>query len=222
MTAVTDLRALLDRPGDWHLHTTYTDGQDTVEAYCEQAVENGLELLVFSEHTRRELDYDYAQLRADVERARERYDLQLLLGCEAKVLGRDGRLDVPSEVSRTADVVVGVFHRFPETGKTAYLDAAAAMLANSEVDVWGHPTLYAERTGITLHDRDVRRLARIAADNGVLFERNQRYDLPDERFVRIARSYGVEFVVGSDAHKRSQLLTKDGLAHEQAWLAKQY
>lgn len=45
--------------GDWHLHTNYTDGENTVEEYCEQAVKNGLKLLVFSEHVRRELIYSY-------------------------------------------------------------------------------------------------------------------------------------------------------------------
>jgi histidinol phosphatase-like PHP family hydrolase len=206
------------RSGDWHLHTAYTDGAGTVASYCEQAVANDLELLVFSEHTRRTLDYDYEALRTDVERARKRFDIRVLLGCEAKVLDSDGRLDGSPAVREMADVVTGVFHRFPKESKTAYLEAAQAMLSNPAVDIWGHPTLYAERSVFTLTDDDRDRLAQAAASNGVAVEYNQKYDLPSSSFVRAVARHGGDFVVGSDAHGVSDLLTKSRLEKAWAWL----
>lgn len=217
---MTDLDALVDAPGDWHLHTDYTDGAATVDGYCSRAVENGLEFLVFSEHTRRTLDYEYDALLADIEAARARYDLTLLPGCEAKTLDVDGRLDVPADVVERADVVTGVFHSF-DGDRDAYLDAAEAMLLNPRVDVWGHPLLYPDRRGDRLSDADLDRLVAAAADGDVLLERNRRYGLPPGRLVRVAADYDVDFVVGSDAHRRSRLLTKERFDYERAWLAQQ-
>ncbi|WP_255149580.1 PHP domain-containing protein [Halorarius halobius] len=217
---MTDLAALVDRPGDWHLHTDYTDGQATVADYCERAVANGLEFLVFSEHVRRRLDYDYGALRTDVEAARETFDLTILLGCEAKTLDTDGRIDAPPAVTSVADVVTGVFHSF-DGDREDYLRAAAAMLRNPAVDVWGHPLLFAERRGYELTDAELSGLMAAAAEGGVLLERNRRYGLPPSRLVAVAPDYGVDFVVGSDAHGVSRLLTKERLAYERAWLAQQ-
>jgi DNA polymerase (family 10)/putative hydrolase len=96
---VTPVAEARRRRGDWHCHTDYTDGASSVDDYCRTARANGLDLLVFSEHVRRELDYDFDAFCADVEAARERYDdLTLLVGCEAKALDSDGTLDVSEAV----------------------------------------------------------------------------------------------------------------------------
>ena len=47
--------------GDWHIHTNYTDGENSIEDYCERALKNGLELIAFTEHVRRDLDYAFGQ-----------------------------------------------------------------------------------------------------------------------------------------------------------------
>jgi DNA polymerase (family 10)/putative hydrolase len=72
--------------GEWHIHTNYTDGKNTVFEYCEKAVEIGIPLLAFTEHVRKELTYDFNQFLNEIEEAREEFDLIILSGCEAKVL----------------------------------------------------------------------------------------------------------------------------------------
>ena len=56
--------------GDWQVHTSYTDGSNTVFEFCERAVKNNLELIAFTEHVRSELDYNFYSLISDIESAR--------------------------------------------------------------------------------------------------------------------------------------------------------
>ena len=48
--------------GDWHVHTSYTDGKNTVYELCRRARENRLRLIAFTEHVRRTLTYRFEDL----------------------------------------------------------------------------------------------------------------------------------------------------------------
>ena len=95
--------------GDWHVHTNYTDGKNTVFEYCKQAEENGLELIAFTEHVRKKLDYDFDDFVAEVYSAKDKFDLEILAGCEAKVLDSEGTLDVSDDILKECEIVLGVF-----------------------------------------------------------------------------------------------------------------
>ena len=79
----------------FHLHTTFSDGFSTVGDYCAYAQANGYRVLVFTEHVRERIDYDWYEYLDAIERARWQFpSLELWTGCEAKVL-LDGTLDMP-------------------------------------------------------------------------------------------------------------------------------
>jgi histidinol phosphatase-like PHP family hydrolase len=220
---VTPVAEARRRRGDWHCHTDYTDGASSVDDYCRTARANGLDLLVFSEHVRRELDYDFDAFCADVEAARERYDdLTLLVGCEAKALDSDGTLDVSEAVLDRVDVVTGVFHRFPEVTAEAYVAAATALVSNPVVDVFGHPTLLPTRRGLDVTPEQWTPVAAAARDNDVAVEVNARYDLPRAAIVAATGETGATFVVGSDAHVARELQTQETLQERWTWIHEQY
>lgn len=195
--------------GDWHVHTSYTDGENTILDYCRQAVKNGLELVAFTEHVRQNLDYDFDKFISDVRLAREKFDLIILYGCEAKVLSLDGKLDAPKDVLRRCELVLGVFHSFPFNEKQNYLEALKNMLKNPFLDVWAHPTLFA-RKKFKLTKDEIDGIIKCCMKNNVLIERNVRYNLPDRRFMNVVKKKW-KFTVGSDAHKISELLKKEEL-----------
>ena len=155
---------------DWHVHTGYTDGQGRVDSYCQRALLNGLKSVAFTEHVRRRLDYDFGEYLSDVEHARLKYPLQILSGCEAKVLDESGRLDAPEDVLQRSDIVIGVFHSFPFKDRHAYVRCLCAMLENPLVQVWGHPLLFSRRHGMALSEEELARLAGICARNDILVE----------------------------------------------------
>ncbi len=196
----TKYESFLD-DGDWHVHSRWSsDAQGTIAEYCRQARANDLRLIAFTEHVRRQIEFDYRQFSDEVERAREDFpDLVILKGCEAKVLSVDGDIDAPDDVLESADVVIGSFHSFPDP--TNYLSALANMLSNPQVDIWGHPTLYAVRHGMPLDLATVEELIDLSSERQVLIEFNRKYRLPSDTIRILVRARGARYVFGSDAHR---------------------
>ena len=208
--------------GDWHMHTNYTDGKSTIFEYCKKAGENGLKLIAFTEHVRKKLSYSYDDFLSEISSVKDKFDIDILSGCEAKVLNLDGELDVSEDVSKQCEVVMGVFHSFKWKDKRNYLIALEAMLKNSIVDIWGHPTLFAKKHNIKLEENDLKEIINVCIESNVLIERNFKYGLPDVNFMKLAIDKGAKFVMGSDAHNINELLTIDKLKEEWNWINKMY
>ncbi|MDD5510984.1 MAG: PHP domain-containing protein [Dehalococcoidales bacterium] len=207
------------RCGDFHVHTSYTDGQSNVAEYCERARQNGLKVIAFTEHVRKIITYNYQELLSDIRKARNKFgDIKILSGCEAKVLNIYGELDAPGEVLEQCDVVVGVFHGFECSNRKEYLSALVAMLQNRFVSIWGHPTLFLSRKSIELEEREIKNIVDVCIKEGVFIERNIKYGLPDARFIELAVKSGAKFIVSSDAHDVDELLTTDRLVEEWNWI----
>ena len=199
---------------DWHVHTGYTDGRDSIDGYCRRALLNGLKSVAFTEHVRRRLDYDFGEFLSDIERARKKYPLQILSGCEAKALDESGRLDAPEDALRRSDIVIGVFHSFPSKDRDAYVRCLCAMLENPLVQVWGHPLLFSRRQGMALCEEELARLAGICARNDILVEINMRYGGSDDDLIRQAQLAAAPLIVSSDAHSAEELLDRRRLTDE--------
>lgn len=207
--------------GDFHVHTTYTDGENTVFEYCQKAQENNLKLIAFTEHVRKNLTYNYNDFLSDISQAKSEFgDIRILSGCEAKVLNINGELDAPEHVLEQCDVVVGVFHSFKYKDKKNYLISLEAMLRNPVVDVWGHPTLFVKKHNIKIEDYELKEIINICIKNNVLIERNLKYNVPNTNFIKLAINRGARFVVGSDAHSINDLPSTNELKEEWNWLDK--
>jgi len=184
--------------GEWHIHTNYTDGHNSVDEYCDKALKLGIPLVVFSEHVRRRLDYDFNALLKEIELARRKYpELIILPGCETKVL-ETGELDVSDEIMGQCEIVLMAFHSFP-VDVSRYYDALRTALANPRVDVWAHPGLFLARNGLTLSKGQIEEIFSIARQNSVLIELNARYDMPPKEWLDILKDKA-KFVKGNDTH----------------------
>jgi len=197
--------------GEWHIHTNYTDGENSVEEYCQKAVEMGVPLLVFSEHVRRSLDYDFHAFLGEVEAAKKKYPkLIILTGCEAKVL-ESGELDAAHETLSQCEIVLMAFHSFPrDTNK--YLAALKVALANPLVSMWAHPGLFLARNNMVLGKAEIEEITDIACRNDVLIETNAKHEMPPHEWVQLMAGR-CTFVRGSDVHSLNDLqLRNDGRA----------
>ncbi len=182
---------------EWHIHTKYSDGKDDIRDYCQIAVEIGIPLVAFTEHVRKNLSYNFGSFLEDIEAAREEFDLIILSGCEAKVLP-SGELDVDENILRAVDYPIFSFHSFPND-QELYVKCLKSALKNPYVNAWAHPgTLSGQK--IDLPDGELAEVFRLMNEREVLLEINRKYDLPKERWVRMAKGYGVKTVKGSDIH----------------------
>jgi DNA polymerase (family 10) len=201
-----DLRA------DLHMHTTRTDGRDTLDGMIAAAKARGYEYVAITEHSKAIAmanGFDAARVREsarEIEAARARHpEIAVFHGIEVDLLG-DGELDLDDETLALLDwVVISIHSRFemePEAATQRVLRA----LANPHVHAMGHPTgrLIGSREPVPF---DMPRVAVAAAAAGVAFEINaspDRLDLSDVN-ARLARERGCRFVIDTDAHSATQL-----------------
>lgn len=184
--------------GEWHIHTSYTDGNNSVDDYCKRAVELEIPLVAFTEHVRYDLDYDFNAFLEDIEIARERYDIIILSGCEAKVLP-DATLDVDNNILKQIDYPIFAFHSFPRD-LNLYIDALDNILNNSYINAWAHPCTFLNRSGLQLDEGELSRVFRKIHNSEVLIELNSKHNTPSDAWAKLARQHNVSLVRGSDCH----------------------
>ena len=184
--------------GEWHIHTKYTDGKNNVFEYCKKAVELEIPLLVFTEHVRKNLNYDFSSFLNDIEKVREEFDLIILSGCEAKVLP-NGELDAEEWILKEANCPIFAFHSFPED-IDLYMKCLKNVLKNKYVNAWAHPGAFLLKHGLELLGKELIKIFKLMGEQDVLLELNGKYGTPPERWINIAREYNVRKVKGSDVH----------------------
>jgi DNA polymerase (family 10) len=206
------LLELGDLKADLHMHTTRSDGRDSIDAMVEAALAHGYEYVAITEHSKALAmanGFDAARVRKSVgelSAARKRHSgIQILHGLEVDILG-DGELDLDDETLGLLDwVIISIHSRFEMTPEAATARALRAV-SNPMVHAFGHPTgrMIGAREPVPF---DVARVAEEAAARGVAMEINsspERLDLSDVN-ARLAREKGCRFVIDTDAHATSQL-----------------
>jgi putative hydrolase len=188
--------------GEWHVHTSLTDGEGTVDEYCRRAQALGLPLIAFTEHVRLDLKYDFNSFLDSIDNAREEYDIIILSGCEAKVLP-GGELDVEDWILDEVDHPIFAFHAFPDDQELYFKSLLKAI--RSKAVAWAHPGALLKHLSYHLDDDELEWIFRSMAEREVLLELNSKYDVPPEDWRNLASSLGVKFVRGGDIHSPDAL-----------------
>ena len=203
---------LADLKGDLHLHSTWSDGGDSLETMANAARALGHRYMAITDHSKslgiaRGLDEARVrEQRALVDRLNhELAPFRILHGTEMDIL-RSGRLDYPDEVLAEYDYVSASIHsgmRQPEAEMTARIQRA---LRNPYVHALNHPhgRLIPQRPAYAV---DMQAVIETAAAEGVALEINSqpaRMDL-EGSWARRARQAGAKFVINTDSHAADQL-----------------
>lgn len=197
--------------GDLQMHSTWSDGAQTLEAIVEAGIGHGYAYSAVTDHSvglpiAGGLSAErFAKQRAEIDalNAAGNGRFRLLKGVEANI-GADGGLDVSLDERRTFDIVVAAPHsklRSVES-QTARMLAAVALPG---VHVLGHPRgrMYGSRPGVSA---DWRAVFDAAAERGVAIEIDgdpSRQDL-DYTIAAEALAAGCLFALDTDAHAVSQ------------------
>ncbi len=219
---------LSDIRGDAHMHTTASDGRNSIREMAEAALACGYEYIAITDHSKNlamtnGLDEKRAleqikQVRG-VDREMEGR-IRVFSGIEVDILA-DGALDLDDEVLAQMDVVIASVHTRFEQSREEMTERVLKAIENPYVRILGHPTgrLLLRREPFAL---DMAAVLKRAADLGVAMEHNaapERLDLND-RDLRLARELGCRIVMSSDSHD-SRNLGKMGYGLRQlrrAWL----
>jgi DNA polymerase (family 10) len=222
--------------GDLHMHTTLSDGRNSLEEMAAAARERGYEYIAITDHSASHGFGDDVQpdeLLRQVERIRglEVEGIEVLAGTETNILP-DGSLDYADDVLEQLDWVVASIHTSFRMSEKEMTDRMIRAMEHPLVDAIGHPTgrLIGRREPYAL---DVDRVIEAAMRTGTFLEVNSnpnRRDLSDE-YARAAKRAGAKLVVDSDAHGADTLgnirygiatarrawLTADDVANTRRW-----
>ncbi len=203
----SDLRGVL------HVHSTWSDGQNTIRELAEACIARGFMYLGITDHSKAAA-YAGGLTEDSLRRQHEEIDrlngeyvgrLRILKGTECDIL-KDGTLDYANDMLASLDFVVASIHGNFNLSPAEQTQRMLQAISNPYVSIIGHPTgrLLLSRAGYEL---DMEAIIDAAAAHKVCIEINanpSRLDL-DWRLVHRARDKGVKIPIDPDAH------TLDGL-----------
>lgn len=102
--------------GDYHTHTIYSHGRNTIEENVVRAIEIGLKEIAICDHGPGHLGFGIkkkkiTEMRDKVDRLNDKYpDIKILLGMECNILGRDGKIDIDDFTLPHLDIVLAGYH----------------------------------------------------------------------------------------------------------------
>ncbi|MBV8155000.1 MAG: DNA polymerase/3'-5' exonuclease PolX [Candidatus Eremiobacteraeota bacterium] len=200
-----------DLRGDFHMHTTWSDGDDTLEAMIAAAAARGYEYHAVSDHSHgRGMRYGLTperlrEQRAEIDAIGTRYGICTLQASEVDILP-DGSLDFPDDVLAELDLVVASVHTATHQSREEMTSRLIRACRNPYVTIVGHPT-GRRFDGSPGYEFDYDAVFAEAARTGTALEidgQAMRLDLPAP-LARKAKGYGVTFTTDSDAHRTGDL-----------------
>lgn len=224
------LITLDDIRGDLQMHTTWSDGKNTIEEMLDGCASRGYEYFAITDHSKALAmtgGLDAAKLKLQWEEIAEvterRSSPHLLRSMEVDVLA-DGRLDLEDELLAALDLVLVSIHSKLDLPAAKQTRRIVKALEHPEVNILGHPTgrLINRREPMAF---DLDEVLACAAERGVAVELNahpERLDLRDTQLM-LARELGVKVAIGTDAHRVGDLgLMRYGVDQaRRAWLEKE-
>jgi DNA polymerase (family 10) len=206
--AIPELVAFGDLRGDFHMHSTWSDGEDSLEAMIAAAAARGYQYHAISDHSQgRGSTFGLSperlrEQRAVVRALGDRYGIRTLCGSEVDILA-DGTLDFSDEVLAELDFVVGSVHGAYRQSRDEMTARLIRACENPYVSVIGHPT----GRGHGSYEFDYDAVFAAASRTGTAMEidgQKVRLDLPAP-LARRAKERGVTFTLDSDAHRVGDL-----------------
>jgi DNA polymerase (family 10) len=198
---------LKDIRGDLHMHTTWSDGAQSVEEMVNHARGIGYEYIAITDHSKflqvaNGLNETRLQRqREEIERLKDKYrDIHIFAGVEMDILP-DGKLDFSDDFLKEMDFVIGAIHSAFQQSESEIMNRLYHALENPYVSLIAHPTgrIIGRRSG---YAANVEKLIEKAAETGTALEINanpNRLDL-SAVWAGKAQEAGVPIAINTDAH----------------------
>ncbi len=224
---IPKLVELSDIKGDLHMHTTASDGKNTIKEMALAAKKKGYEYILITDHTKSTtIAHGLSEKQMwrhleDIQKVnKEIKGIEVLAGAEVDILP-NGELDYSDELLKALDIVAISIHSNFKMPKDKMTKRLTYVLRKPYVRVLCHPfgRLIGERPA---YEVDMEEILRVAKENNVAMEINshpQRLDLTDI-YCKKAKELGVKIVISTDAHSTDQLnLMKYGvITARRGWL----
>lgn len=201
-----------DLRGDLHMHTTASDGANSIEEMATAARERGYEYIAITDHSQSlKITNGLTEprlrehLRAIDKINGKLTGFRILKSAEVDIL-EEGRLDYSDAMLKQLDFTICSIHSKFALNKQQQTERILRAMDNPYFNILGHATgrLLLQREGYEL---DIERIIDHAKANGCCFEINSspnRLDLSDEH-AKLAKEAGIKIAVNTDAHSTREL-----------------
>jgi DNA polymerase (family 10) len=198
--------------GDLHMHSTWSDGRDTIDAMVFMGQQLGYEYVAITDHSERSLASrkllaaDIGRQRDEIERLRGRVKgIQILHGIEVDIM-LDGRLDFDDAQLEGFDIVLASLHDHGGQDARALTERYLQAIRHPLVNIITHP---ANRSPARFpgYEVDFDALFAAAAETGTAMEIDGapgHLDM-DGALARRAVAAGVTVAIDSDCHRADAL-----------------
>ena len=233
-----DLVELDDVRGDLQMHSTWSDGRNSIEEMLEACAERGYEYMAMTDHSQ-----SLAMTGGlDEEKLREQWEemdgiegaggangtgsdgVRLFRSLEVDILA-DGDLDLSDDLLDELDIVLISVHSHFELDAREQTERIIRAVRHPATDILAHPT------GRRINKRepyefDLDAVLDAMADEGMAVELNtnpERLDLKDTHLMK-AREREIPVVISTDAHRTAELdLMRYGVEQaRRAWLTAEH
>jgi len=203
---------LKDIQGDLHVHTDWTDGNNTIEEMAQTAKKRGYKYVAICDHsptvgitnglTEERL---LKQIREIEKLNKKSKEFKILSGIEVDIRS-NSQLDLKDEFLKKLDVVAAAVHTKFTQPKDEMTKRIIKAIEDPNVDIIAHPTgrLIGKREPYQV---DMDKIMDACKANGKVLELNaypERLDLSDLN-CRKAKEKGVKIAISTDAHADAHL-----------------
>jgi putative hydrolase len=213
---------------DMHVHSTFSDGANSLEENVAEAERLSLLELGCVDHVRVDTAWLHAYVAAVVA-LREHTRVRLQCGIEAKLLDTAGALDLP-ERCPGVDAIYAADHQVPladgphhpreiraalADGSVSEEEIIGAVVASTAAAVQSHegvviahffsilPKVGIDESRVALEPLE--ELARATAASGARIEISERWRCPSARTLRPFVEHGVPILISTDSHRRETI-----------------
>jgi DNA polymerase (family 10) len=204
------LVTLGDIRGDLQMHTTASDGKNSIEEMGQAAKDLGYDYIALTDHSQAVTVANGLDEKRTLEQIKKIHaarvpGITLLAGSEVDIK-KDGTLDLEDHVLAELDVVVASIHSYMNLARMEMTERYLAAIENPYTQIIAHPTgrLVLRREAF---DYDMEAVLDACAKHGVVMECNAYPDRLDLRDVhlRMAKQRGVKIVISTDSHTTRNL-----------------
>lgn len=198
---------------DYHMHTTYTDGKNSMLEMFSQAVKNNLTAIAFTDHVRENSEY-LTEYLSEIDILKKEASIKIYKGIEARIKNFTGDLGYPIKFKDDLDLIIASVHRFSINNKIFSPDNFSHEIA-TEIELC--LTLAAIRRkgfhilghcgGMSIHYFNsfpvqyFEEVIKECAYYNIAFEVNDRYhNLYKNELFNLLYKYNPLVTFGSDAH----------------------
>ncbi len=202
-----------DIKGDLHVHSTFSDGTDTVETMARKAKEMGYEWLVISDHATGLgvvgglKPEDLPEYIAAIKEAEKRVGIRIFVGLEGNIKADGTFLFTDDRV----EVLIAAIHTALNQEKEKILDRYEKTFEEAKPHIVAHPTgrILGRRGGLNVTSSEVLQLCN---KYDVVPELNctpMRLDIDDVGVLTAVTQYHMPVALGTDAHDAEELVNME-------------